>query len=216
MRKGSPKLYLEMQALKIYKACRKYEIVLTVQWHSRNHQRLQLADEFSRPDIDIDDWSICQESFDMLQRRLGICDVDLFANEENARVSKFYLLLPPLKAKGIKAFAADWAKYEMGIACSPPKSVKAVVKQVAALEACVLLVITKWRSLSAWPLIAEDSVHCNQIVRGVIEFWPYLKKEPHMTSSSFSGGPPFPLVGMVLKGASGAGLFKSRISKLCV
>ena len=63
--------------------------MLTVQWRSRNDPRLQLADEFSRPDIDIDDWSICQESFDMLQSRLGRCDVDLLANQENARVSKF-------------------------------------------------------------------------------------------------------------------------------
>ena len=213
MKKGSPKPYLQMLALKIYKACRKYKIVLSVQWRSRNDPRLQLADEFSRPDIDIDDWSICQESFNMLQKKLGKCDVDLFANEENARVDKFYSLMPSLKAEGINAFAADWGKYKMGFACPPPKSVKAVIKQVAAQEACVLLVIPKWRSLSAWPLLAEDGVHYNQIVRGMIEFWPYLKKGPHVTSSTFSGGTPFPFVGMVLKGASGADLFKSRITR---
>ena len=69
------------------------------------------------------------------------------------------------------------------------------------------------RSLSAWPLLAEDGVHYNQIVGRVIEFWPYLKKGPHVTSSTFSGGMTFPFVGMGLKGASGADLFKSRISK---
>ena len=49
-----------MLELEIYKACRKYEIVLTVQWRSRNDPRLQLADKLSRSDVDIDDWSICQ------------------------------------------------------------------------------------------------------------------------------------------------------------
>ena len=53
---------------------------------------------------------------------------------------------------------------------------KAVVKQVVAQEACVRLVIPKWRSLSAWPLLAKDGVHYNQIVRGVIKFRSYLKK----------------------------------------
>ena len=33
-----------MVALKIYKVCRKYEIVLTVQWRSCNDPRLKLAD----------------------------------------------------------------------------------------------------------------------------------------------------------------------------
>lgn len=60
MKKGSPKPYFQMLELEIYKACRKYEIVLTVQWRSRNDPRLQLADKLSRPDVDIDDWSICQ------------------------------------------------------------------------------------------------------------------------------------------------------------
>ena len=140
-----------MLALKIYKACHRYEIVLRVQWRSRNNPRLQLADEFSRPNIDIDDWSICQESFGMLQRRFRRCDVDLFANKENARASKFYSLMPSLKAEGINAFASNWAQYKMGFACPPLRSVKAVIKQVAAQEACILLVIPKWRSLSAWP-----------------------------------------------------------------
>ena len=149
----------------------------------------------------------------MLQKKLGRCDVDIFANEENGRVSKFYSLMPSLKAEGINAFASDWAKYKMGFACPPPKSVKAVVKQVAAQEACVLLVIPKWRSLSAGPLLAEDGVHYNQIVRGVIEFWPYPKKGPYVTSSTFRGGTLFPFVGMVLKGASGADLFKSGVNK---
>ena len=104
----------------------------------------------------------------MLQKKLGRCDVNLFANGENARVSKFYSLMPSLRAEGINAFASDWGKYKMGSACPPLKSVKAVVKQVAAQEACFLLVIPKWRSLSAWPLLAGDGVHYNQTVRGVI------------------------------------------------
>ena len=65
------------------------------------------------------------------------------------------------------------------------------------------------RSLSAWPLLAEDGVHYNQIVGRVIEFWPYLKKGPHVTSSTFSGGMTFPFVGIVLKGASGADLSRA-------
>ena len=55
-----------MLAIKTLKACRKYGIILTVQWGSWIALRLQLANEFSRPDVDIRDWSICKESFDML------------------------------------------------------------------------------------------------------------------------------------------------------
>ena len=45
MKKGSPKPFLQMLALKIYKACRNYEIVLTVQWRSRNDPRVKIADD---------------------------------------------------------------------------------------------------------------------------------------------------------------------------
>ena len=50
----------------------------------------------------------------MLQKKLGRCDVNLFADEENARVSKFYSLMSSLKAEGINAFVSDWAQYKMG------------------------------------------------------------------------------------------------------
>ena len=86
MLKGSARPYLQRLALAIYKACKKHGIVLQVQWKSRNDPRLQLADEFSRPDFDLDDWGVDQISFDLIQARLGRCDVGLFATDGNPRL----------------------------------------------------------------------------------------------------------------------------------
>ena len=100
LKKGSAKPYLQMLALKFFKACRKYESVLTVQWRSRNDPRLQLVNDSRDWMSDIDDWSICEESFEMLRMTFGRCDVDRFASETSTRVDKFYSLMPSLKVQG--------------------------------------------------------------------------------------------------------------------
>ena len=212
MLKGSARPYLQKLALAIYKACKKYGIVLQVQWKSRNDPRLQLADEFSRPDFDLDDWGIDQISFEFLQTRMGKCDVDLFATDANARLPKYFSSLPSLHAEGVNAFAADWSAFQLGFACPPPKLVKAVIRQSVAQEASVMLVIPRWRSLSAWSMIAEDRFHFNELIAGYIEFWPILHKGEHVTSTVFSGKTPFPFLALLLHPKGLEFPFRARVT----
>ena len=188
-----------------------------MQWRSRNDPRLQLADEFSRPDFDLDDWGIDQISFELIQTRLGCCEVDLFATDANARLPKFFSSLPSLTAQGVNAFSADWSAFQLSFACPPPKLVKAVIRQAVMQEATVVLVIPRWRSLSAWSMIAEDGFHFNELVAGYIEFWPTLHKGDHVTSTVFSGKTPFPFLALLLHSKNLEFPYRSRVTpRFCV
>ena len=200
MRKGSKRPYLQKLALDIYRACREHEIDLKVEWRSRADPRLQLADQFSRPQVDIDDWGIDQESLQMVMDKLGEPVVDLFASDANHRFPLFYSDLASVNAIGVNAFAANWDLFTLGYACPPPKLVKAVVKQIVRQKADVILVIPRWRSLSAWPLLASDGAHLNKIVIGWMQFWPVLHKGEQVKSDTFSGRTPFPFLGLRLSG----------------
>ena len=90
MWKGSKCPYLQKLALDIYRACKEHKIDLKVEWLSRADPRLQLADQFSRPQVDIDDWGVDQESLQMVTDKLGEPVVDLFASDANHRFPLFY------------------------------------------------------------------------------------------------------------------------------
>ena len=129
MRKGSRHDHLQSLALAIYKACFHHEIDLRVLWRSRNDPRLQIADEFSRPLIDVDDWMIDSGSFEQICARFGRPQVDLFANNINARVTLYYSAFATSSGLGTDCFTADWALYDLSYACPPPKYIKAAFIQ---------------------------------------------------------------------------------------
>ena len=65
---------------------------------------MQLADQFSRPHVDIDDWGVDQESLQMVTDKLSEPVVDLFASDANHRFPLFYSDLASVNAIGVNAF----------------------------------------------------------------------------------------------------------------
>ena len=199
MRKGSPKKHLQEMALKIYQITKKFGTRLTVVWKSRADPRLVLADDFSRA-LDLDDWSIDEESFQELQSRAGPFDVDLFASDANHRCDRFFSQIASNKAEGRDAFLHDWGRLGKVFACPPPRILSSVLRHFVACEAQGGLVIPRWFSLLAWPLICEDGRHLNRLFENMRQIQPFLKKGEHVKSSVFSGFTPYPFLSLKVDG----------------
>jgi len=87
--KGSGRRPIQEEVLKVIEAARRLKISLVPIHLRREDPRIKIADAGSKS-ADSDDWSIDNESFKRLERRFGKFTVDLFANEANHKVDKFY------------------------------------------------------------------------------------------------------------------------------
>ena len=201
MKRGSSKPGLQHMALAVFKACREFNIVLDVQWRSRNDPRLVLADEFSRPEVDRDDWSIDEQSFTLIVTSFGVPSVDLFASDSNMRCEPFFTMFRTVNGLGRNAFLADWSEFGLAFACPPLKLIKAVLMQTAKQKAKVILVVPRWRSLGVWPLIAPNGTHFCRMITKKLLFWPVLSKGPQVISQTFQGRTPFSFLAFLLDGS---------------
>ena len=82
----SCKPHLQVEALKVFKACVVNNIRLEPEWVPR--EKNQLADYFSRI-IDYDDWYIDQKVYEWVDTKWGPHTVDRFATCNNAQVERF-------------------------------------------------------------------------------------------------------------------------------
>ena len=74
----------------IFELCWKNDVRLSVEWIPRSEN--QKADAVSRlaDAVDVDDWGISPEFFQILDKRWGPFTVDLFANFYNNKCSKYF------------------------------------------------------------------------------------------------------------------------------
>jgi hypothetical protein len=201
MAKGSPRDYLQVVALQIYRECRKKSIQLTVVWKPRSDPRLVLADDWSKS-IDYDDWSVQESALDGLELRLGgRMKWDLFASDSNHRRADFFSLLASEKARGRNALAQDWGMLGFVFACPPPGLVGPVLRHIVGWEALGGAIFPLWVSSKAWTLICKDGRHCNRMFTSMAIIHPWLSKGKDVTSNVFCGQTKFPFLSLTFNGA---------------
>ncbi|TRY80355.1 hypothetical protein TCAL_15457 [Tigriopus californicus] len=157
MIKGSSKPYLQKMALQIFRKCKSLRISLSVIWRSRADPRLEIADDFSRAQ-DLDDWGVDDDSLAELWLRAGPFSIDLFASDLNHRLPTFVSKIASEKLIGRDAFLFDWSGFWQSFCLSANKS----------HQTSGDLIIPRWFSLYAWPLICSDGVHLNKLFRQTI------------------------------------------------
>jgi len=135
--KGSMKHELQNIAMAIYRLCMGYSIVLEMDWIPRSEN--EKADYFSKI-TDFDDWGISFEMLSILQARYGVFEIDWFASENNAKVSKFYSRFLNPSSFGVDAFTANWDEY-FGLFVPPIKIVHMVLRKMDADQAKWVLVV---------------------------------------------------------------------------
>ena len=83
---GSAKSHIQVEALKVFKACIQYNIRLEPEWIPR--EKNELADYVSRI-VDYDDWQLDPAVFAMLNALWGPYSVDRFASSYNTQLVRF-------------------------------------------------------------------------------------------------------------------------------
>ncbi len=99
MRKGSMKTDLNPLADSINKICKKNDINLNLSWIRCTENAT--VDRLSRF-LDLDDWGITNEFFQLIQNEWGYCTCDTFATAENAKL--------PIKSSSSNGRISSWTQ----------------------------------------------------------------------------------------------------------
>jgi hypothetical protein len=164
--KGSSKRPIQEEVLKVVEAARKLKISLVPIHLRREDPRIKIADAGSKS-ADSDDWSIDNESFKRLEQKFERFSVDLFADEANRKVDKFYSAYYSPEAAGVEAFSQDWTG-EKAWDCPPVKLIIKVIRKIKAEKLSGLLIVPDWDSARYRPFIFQT----NRSLR-----WPFKQVE---------------------------------------
>jgi hypothetical protein len=128
--KGSGKLAIMLQILHLLHSAHSCSLDLCPIWVSLNNPLLQKADALNK-NVDTDNWSVCQGNFDFLSSSYGPFTVDLFTNDENAKVARFFSFTLEDNCAGVDAFAFTWDG-EWAYIAPPVSLVSKVIRKIAA------------------------------------------------------------------------------------
>lgn len=147
----------------------------------REDPRIQMADAGSKiPDSD--DWSVDNESFKELERQFGPFTVDLFAEENNYQVKKFYSNYKCPLSSGINTFCHSWDK-ENAWVCPPVKKIIQVMKKLQSTKGSGVLVVPEWQRASFWPFIQTSSGEYSACFKNMVRFHPKIVQNQRARSA---------------------------------
>ena len=186
---GSMNVMLQLIAEEIFDLCLKNKITLVVEWIPRTQN--EMADAVSRlaDAIDVDDWGISDEFFEILNNKWGPVSIDLFANYYNTKCERFYSLFFSPKSSGIDAFTHSWS----GENCLMVPPINLIPRALYHARVCAcqaVLVVPLWTSSAFWPVLGNnyrDNVLDFFIVKGRSVLRQGLNKKSIFGSNSFQG-----------------------------
>ncbi|XP_068204679.1 uncharacterized protein [Palaemon carinicauda] len=158
--KGSMKVELQSIAIDIFRFCIAKSILLEIEWIPRTMN--EKADYLSKI-IDIDDWGISFEIFDMIQARFGNIHIDWFAFEHNAKLNSYYSRYWSPTCNGIDAFSEHWGG-KFGLFVPPITVITQVIKKMAFDKAVGVLVVPCWKSALFWPFLCPTGSFIPEVV----------------------------------------------------
>ena len=149
---GSGKVHLQNIALQIYNSCLKFQIKLEPTWLPREEN--ELADEISK-ELDTDNWSIDDETFQYIQKNFGKFTCDRFADNLNYRVKHFNSKYYCPETSAVNAFTCHWGG-EFNWLCPPTSLIGRTLRHCALCKAIGVLLVPEWVSAYFWPLLTND------------------------------------------------------------
>ena len=146
---GSTKPDLQKIALQIYDLCIANNNKILSIWVPREENII--ADFYSRPN-DTDDFTIDYATFEFIQRKLGRCTVDRFADDKNAKLERFNSRYFCPNTEAVNAFACDWHS-EVNWLCPPIKLIGDTIKHARECKSKGILLVPFWESSYFYPII---------------------------------------------------------------
>ena len=95
----------------------------------------------------MNNWSINNESFNIISNKYGPYSADRFANNLNKKVNKFN--------SHVNAFTDDWSGYYNWL-CSSISCIGSVLRHLILCKSKGALFVPTWPSFYHWPLIYTD------------------------------------------------------------
>ena len=143
---------LQNLATKVYNLCREKELTLT--WISRKHN--ESADAISKS-IDYDDWQITSLLIRFINKELDYCSIDLFADNFNAKCTRFCSRYWCPNTLRVDAFSFDWTG-ENCLMVPPTYLIAKCIKHFLAARGEVkgVIIIPFWPSAVFWPLLVDN------------------------------------------------------------
>ena len=170
---GSSKQHLQSIAIDIFKHCLKFNIQLQPNWVPREQNNI--ADYFSKYN-DTDDWSIDEESFNVISKRFGPFTIDRFADNTNRKTLRFNSKYFCPGTESVNCFTNSW-KGENNYLCPPISLIGSTIRHLKLCEAKGTLIVPVWPSAYYWPLLYPSG---NSLATFIRDFYVF---EPHYFSS---------------------------------
>ena len=140
-------------AIKIFTQCLGGHNSITPVWVPRESNGI--ADYYSRPN-DTDDFSIDYKTFYLIQRRLGTCTIDRFADDTNHKLRRFNSKFYCPGVESVNAFACHWGG-EFNWLCPPIHLIGDTIRHLRKCCARGILMVPLWTSAYYYPLIWNGS-----------------------------------------------------------
>ena len=118
-------------------------------WAVHNPGSTYIEAEFeSRVDRHEIEWRLDERVFQSIVRKLGGCDVDLFASRVNAQLKSYVSWRPDPDAMVVDVFTLDWSKFRAF--CFPPFSLISRVLQTLELCLAECVIVVPFRTTQVW------------------------------------------------------------------
>jgi hypothetical protein len=194
--KGSRKPEIQDLVLEILTSARKSRLTIIPIHLRREDPRIQIADAGSKS-LDSDDWSIDKASFEALQKITKKFTIDLFADEANARVPRFFSNFYSPKCEGVDAFAHSWEGKHCW-ACPPVKLIIRTVEKIRSTKCSGCLVAPEWQAAHFWPFLHSKEGHLATPFHTERVFSPFIKQNSN-AKMAFKGRPKFNILAFFFK-----------------
>lgn len=183
--KGSSKPDLQKVAIEIYEFVIRNNILLHVEWVPREMNKD--ADSGSK-NIDVDDWAISPDVFQLLNNKWGPYSIDRFASFENKKLDRFNSRWFQPGTENVNALSLSWED-ENNWLVPPICLLSATIHHLVLSKAYGTLLVPKWPSAKFWPFLFPSSAPYNWIVKDIHSFPPGTKLFlPGKLNSVFAGG----------------------------
>ena len=173
------KNHLQNLAAEIFNFCARFSIKLIPQWIPRKQN--YLTDFYSRMN-DTDNWSIDNESFNIISNKYGPFSVDRFANNLNKKVNKFNSKYFCPGTSHVNTFTDDRSRDHNWL-CPPISWIGSVLRYLILCKARGALLIPIWPSSYYWPVIYPDGDKMVDFVKQYIVIEPFYSAEVHESVS---------------------------------
>jgi len=177
--KGSMKKPIQDDILKVLEYARMLNMSIIPIHLLRDDPRIKVADAGSKHS-DSDNWSIDSTTFNRISEQYGPFSIDLFADQSNKKVTRFYSNYHCPTSIGIDAFCHSWDG-EVAWICPPVKLIIQVIRKIKLTKGKGVLICPKWPTARFWPILFPQG-KVTAPFSDVIEISPLILQNQHARS----------------------------------